>query len=55
MSMTPLDIVLDRLADGMIIVDDRAQVLHANRPARELLDRVRAKSAGTGEIGRAHV
>ena len=54
MSMTPLDIVLDRLADGMIIVDDRAQVLHANRPARELLDRVRARAAGTGELSFTH-
>ena len=54
MLMTPLDIVLDRLADGMIIVDDRAQVLHANRPARELLDRVSARSAGSGELSFAH-
>ena len=45
-----LELLLDCVTDGMIVIDRRARVLHANRPARELLGRVRAPASGTGAL-----
>ncbi|MCU0760518.1 MAG: helix-turn-helix transcriptional regulator [Steroidobacteraceae bacterium] len=45
-----LEFVLDRIPDGMVVVDAVARVLHANRPARELLGRVRAVPGATGAL-----
>jgi len=47
---TELELLLDRVSDGMIVVDQHARLLHANRPARELLGRVRAASRNVGEL-----
>ncbi len=49
-----LEFVLDRITDGMIVIDQRARVLHANRPARELLDRVRDAASASGELSFSH-
>ena len=49
-----LEFVLDRITDGMIVIDHRARVLHANRPARELLDRVRDATSASGELSFTH-
>jgi DNA-binding CsgD family transcriptional regulator len=49
-----LEFVLDRITDGMIVIDERARVLHANRPARELLDRVRDANCASGELSFTH-
>jgi len=49
-----LEFVLDRITDGMIVIDQRARVLHANRPARELLDRVRDANCASGELSFTH-
>ncbi len=49
-----LEFVLDRITDGMIVIDQRARVLHANRPARELLDRVRDASSASGALSFTH-
>lgn len=49
-----LEIVLDSLADGTVVVDRAARVLHANRPARELLAAVRPGFAGCGVLRFAH-
>jgi len=45
-----LEIVLDTLADGTIVIDRQARVLHANRPARELLAAVRPGFPGCGVL-----
>lgn len=49
-----LEFVLDRISDGMIVIDQQARVLHANRPARELLDRVREATSASGELSFTH-
>ncbi len=49
-----LEIVLDSLADGTIVIDRNARVLHANRPARELLAVVRPGTPGCGLLRFAH-
>jgi DNA-binding CsgD family transcriptional regulator len=49
-----LEFVLDRITDGMIVIDQRGRVLHANRPARELLDRVRDANCASGELSFTH-
>jgi DNA-binding CsgD family transcriptional regulator len=49
-----LEIVLDSLADGTIVIDRDARVLHANRPARELLAVVRPGSPCCGVLRFAH-
>jgi DNA-binding CsgD family transcriptional regulator len=49
-----LEIVLDSISDGTIVVDDRARLLHANRPARELLSDVRNGAVGSGRLAFAH-
>jgi len=51
---TELEFVLDRIADGMIVIDQGARVLHANRPARELLERVRDAASASGELSFTH-
>lgn len=45
-----LEFMLDCVADGLIVVDGRAHVLHANRPARELLGQVRDGARGCGAL-----
>lgn len=47
---TELELLLDCVSDGMIVVDRHARLLHANRPARELLGRVRDGSSVGGEL-----
>lgn len=49
-----LEIVLDSISDGTVVVDDRARLLHANRPARELLSDARSGAVGTGRLAFAH-
>jgi DNA-binding CsgD family transcriptional regulator len=49
-----LEFVLDCITDGMIVIDPQARVLHANRPARELLDRVREATSASGELSFTH-
>jgi DNA-binding CsgD family transcriptional regulator len=49
-----LEFVLDLISDGMIVIDQQARVLHANRPARELLDRVREATSASGELSFTH-
>lgn len=49
-----LEIVLDSLADGTVVIDRNARVLHANRPARELLAVVRPGFPGCGVLRFAH-
>jgi DNA-binding CsgD family transcriptional regulator len=49
-----LEIVLDSLADGTVVVDRAARVLHANRPARELLAAARPGSSGGGLLRFSH-
>lgn len=39
--LAQLEMVLDRLAEGTVVIDGAAQLLHANRRARELLAIVR--------------
>lgn len=49
-----LEIVLDSISDGTVVVDDRARLLHANRPARELLSEARSGAVGAGRLAFAH-
>jgi DNA-binding CsgD family transcriptional regulator len=49
-----LEIVLDSLPDGTVVVDRDARVLHANRPARELLARARHGAQGSGRLQFPH-
>jgi DNA-binding CsgD family transcriptional regulator len=42
-----LEIALDRVADGVVLIDGAARVLHVNRPAREFLTK-RQYSTGHG-------
>ncbi len=42
-----LEIALDRVADGMVLIDAAAHMLHVNRPAREFLIK-RQQGAGNG-------
>ncbi len=53
-AQSELEFVLDRISEGMIVIDHHARVLHANRPARELLERVRDAAHGTGELSFKH-
>lgn len=48
--LSQLEIVLDRMADGMVVVDAHARIRHVNRPARELLAKVRAEHASAGVL-----
>lgn len=50
-----LEIVLDSLPDGTVVVDRGARVLHANRPARELLARARQGAQGCGRLQFPHL
>ena len=43
-----LEIALDRVTDGVVLIDDRARVLHVNRPAREFLSK---RCCGTALVG----
>lgn len=47
---TELELLLDCVSDGMIVVDQHARLLHANRPARELLGRVRDAARAGGAL-----
>jgi DNA-binding CsgD family transcriptional regulator len=50
----PLDLVLDRVADGLVIVDGAARVVHANRAARQLLMRVAPNGCLNGVMAFSH-
>lgn len=45
-----LSLLMDTLAHGVVVVDDRAQVVHANKSARNELDRCRVLREVGGEI-----
>jgi DNA-binding CsgD family transcriptional regulator len=49
-----LEFVLDRISEGMIVIDRHAHVLHANRPAREVLGRVRDSASASGALSFTH-
>jgi DNA-binding CsgD family transcriptional regulator len=46
--LSQLEMVLDRLSEGTVVIDAAAQVLHANRRARELLALVRDMAEPSG-------
>jgi DNA-binding CsgD family transcriptional regulator len=46
--LSQLEMVLDRLSEGTVVIDAAAQVLHANRRARELLALVRDMDEPSG-------
>jgi DNA-binding CsgD family transcriptional regulator len=46
--LSQLELVLDRLSEGTVVIDAAAQVLHANRRARELLAVVRDMAEPSG-------
>jgi DNA-binding CsgD family transcriptional regulator len=46
--LSQLEMVLDRLSEGTVVIDAAAQVLHANRRARELLALVRDMEEPSG-------
>lgn len=48
--LSHLEIVLDQLAEGTVVIDAAARVLHANRRARELLAVVRDSSVPSGRL-----
>lgn len=49
-----LEIVLDSITDGTVVIDPRARLLHANRPARELLAMACSGAAGAGRLAFVH-
>ena len=50
----PLEIVLDRVSEGLIVIDELAAIQHANRQARELLYRLNPLMSGHGKLRFAH-
>lgn len=48
--LAQLEIVLDRMADGMVVVDARARIVHANRRAREVLAGTSPQRAAAGTL-----
>jgi DNA-binding CsgD family transcriptional regulator len=53
--LAQLEIVLDRMADGMVVVDSRARIVHANRRAREILASTSARRPIAGALSFADV
>ena len=49
-----LEIALDRVPDGMVLVDAEANVVHANRQAREFLTRKQCSSTHGGTLSFLH-
>ncbi len=49
-----LEIALDRVTDGVVLIDAAAHVLHANRPAREFLSTRQHGTACGGKLAFAH-
>lgn len=49
-----LEIVLDSLPDGTVVLDRSGRVLHANRPARELLARACGGTLGSARLAFPH-
>jgi DNA-binding CsgD family transcriptional regulator len=52
--LSQLEIVLDRLNEGTLVIDDGARVLYANRRAREMLGQVRDLRAPSGRLAFVH-
>ncbi len=49
-----LEIALDRVPDGMVLIDADARVLHVNRPAREFLTKRQSGTAHGGTLSFVH-
>lgn len=49
-----LEIALDQVADGVVLIDAAACVLHANRPAREFLSKRQHGMASGGTLAFTH-
>lgn len=48
--LAQLEIVLDRMADGMVVVDARGRIVHANRRAREVLASTSLQRSASGAL-----
>lgn len=48
--LAQLEIVLDRMPDGMVVVDARGRIVHANRRAREVLAATSAPRSASGAL-----